>query len=154
MGLISRVSSRTYRIMENNDRQKLNDKLFSSDIEPSGKLPYREQDIYLPLNNIATIMRKAVPSNGKVAKEAKECVQECASEFISFITSEAAERCAQEKRKTVNGEDILHAMQTLGFDDYLKPLTEYLNMCRRAQTPKKNGENEMNDESLEDEDDE
>lgn len=128
--------------MENNIDEP-NDQLSDKLLKQSSS-PYREQDIYLPLNNIATIMRKAVPSNGKVAKEAKECVQECASEFISFITSEAAERCVQEKRKTVNGEDILHAMQTLGFDAYLKPLTEYLNMCRRAQTPKK-----QDDENIE-----
>ena len=33
-------------------------------------------------------MKKALPSNAKVAKDAKETVQECVSEFISFITSE------------------------------------------------------------------
>ncbi len=33
-------------------------------------------------------MRKALPSNAKIAKDAKETVQECVSEFISFITSE------------------------------------------------------------------
>lgn len=94
---------------------------------------YRQQDIYLPINNISKIMRQAVPSNGKVAKEAKECVQECVSEFISFITSEAAERCALEKRKTINGEDILFAMHHLGFDPYIEPLTQYLKLIRHAQ---------------------
>lgn len=33
-------------------------------------------------------MKKSLPENAKIAKEAKECVQECVSEFISFITSE------------------------------------------------------------------
>lgn len=48
----------------------------------------REQDRFLPIANIGRIMRKAVPENGKIAKDAKESVQECVSEFISFITSE------------------------------------------------------------------
>ena len=48
----------------------------------------REQDRFLPIANIGRIMRKAIPENGKIAKEAKESVQECVSEFISFITSE------------------------------------------------------------------
>uniref|UniRef100_A0A674MHQ5 Nuclear transcription factor Y subunit beta n=1 Tax=Takifugu rubripes TaxID=31033 RepID=A0A674MHQ5_TAKRU len=74
---------------------------------------FREQDIYLPIANVARIMKNAVPQTGKIAKDAKECVQECVSEFISFITSEASERCHQEKRKTINGEDILFAMSTL-----------------------------------------
>lgn len=39
-------------------------------------------------NSVARIMKKALPENAKIAKEAKECVQECVSEFISFITSE------------------------------------------------------------------
>ena len=30
----------------------------------------------------------AIPPGGKMSKDAKECMQECASEFISFITSE------------------------------------------------------------------
>ena len=33
-------------------------------------------------------MKIALPENAKIAKEAKECMQECVSEFISFITSE------------------------------------------------------------------
>lgn len=68
----------------------------------------------------------------KIAKDAKECVQECVSEFISFITSEASERCHQEKRKTINGEDILFAMSTLGFDMYVEPLKLYLQKFREV----------------------
>ncbi|KAJ3380208.1 Nuclear transcription factor Y subunit B-10 [Lobulomyces angularis] len=64
----------------------------------------REQDRYLPIANVARIMKRALPENAKIAKEAKECVQECVSEFISFITSEASEKCINEKRKTINGE--------------------------------------------------
>ena len=33
-------------------------------------------------------MKKALPVNAKIAKDAKETVQECVSEFIGFITSE------------------------------------------------------------------
>jgi len=40
------------------------------------------------LNLVARIMKTALPDNAKIAKEAKECMQECVSEFISFITSE------------------------------------------------------------------
>ena len=79
-------------------------------------------------------MKKAIPNNsqGKIAKDARECVQECVSEFISFITSEASERCANEKRKTMNGEDILWAMTNLGFDNYIEPLKLFLHKYRDA----------------------
>jgi nuclear transcription Y subunit beta len=80
-------------------------------------------------------MKKCLPETTKVSKDAKECVQECTSEFISFITSEAAERCAVEKRKTINGEDILFAMTTLGFDMYAEVLKVYLVKYRVRPSP-------------------
>ncbi|KAK2102480.1 hypothetical protein P7K49_020147 [Saguinus oedipus] len=101
------------------------------------KESFREQDIYLPIANVARIMKNAIPQTGKIAKDAKECVQECVSEFISFITSEASERCHQEKRKTINGEDILFAMSTLGFDSYVEPLKLYLQKFREAMKGEK-----------------
>lgn len=104
---------------------------------------------------VARIMKTALPENAKIAKEAKECMQECVSEFISFITSEgmhppwtllrrpalvwpgshtylASEKCQQEKRKTVNGEDILFAMTSLGFENYAEALKIYLAKYREV----------------------
>ncbi|KAF2863461.1 hypothetical protein K470DRAFT_202878, partial [Piedraia hortae CBS 480.64] len=75
---------------------------------------------------VARIMKTALPENAKISKEAKECMQECVSEFISFITSEASEKCQQEKRKTVNGEDIIFAMLSLGFENYSEIMKTYL----------------------------
>ncbi|KAE8717972.1 Nuclear transcription factor Y subunit B-8 [Hibiscus syriacus] len=92
----------------------------------------REQDRYLPIANISRIMKKALPTNGKIAKDAKDTVQECVSEFISFITSEASDKCQKEKRKTINGDDLLWAMTTLGFEDYIEPLKIYLARYREG----------------------
>ncbi|XP_022242177.1 nuclear transcription factor Y subunit beta-like isoform X2 [Limulus polyphemus] len=100
--------------------------------------PLREQDRFLPIANVARIMKNAIPKSGKIAKDAKECVQECVSEFVSFITSEASDRCHQEKRKTINGEDILFAMSTLGFDNYVEPLKLYLQKYRESMKGDKN----------------
>jgi nuclear transcription Y subunit beta len=131
----------------------------------------REQDRYLPIANISRIMKKALPANAKIAKDAKETVQECVSEFISFITSEyapnlepppkssflswrqraqinpliallttwccsprASDKCQSEKRKTINGDDILSAMVTLGFDSYVEPLKLYLHKYREVRS--------------------
>lgn len=93
----------------------------------------REQDRYLPIANISRIMKKALPANGKIAKDAKDTVQECVSEFISFITSEASDKCQKEKRKTINGDDLLWAMATLGFEDYIEPLRAYLARYRELE---------------------
>lgn len=78
-------------------------------------------------------MKKALPEHAKLSKESKECIQECVSEFISFITSQAADRCLVEKRKTLNGEDILWAMYTLGFENYSETLKIYLAKYRQYE---------------------
>ncbi|CAN7988797.1 unnamed protein product, partial [Ixodes hexagonus] len=49
----------------------------------------------------------------------------------------ASDRCHQEKRKTINGEDILFAMSTLGFDNYIEPLKVYLQKYREAMKGEK-----------------
>ena len=55
---------------------------------PAHPPPSRDQDRYLPIANISRIMKRVLPANAKIAKDAKETVQECLSEFVSFITSE------------------------------------------------------------------
>jgi nuclear transcription Y subunit beta len=138
----------------------------------------REQDRFLPIANVSRIMKKALPSNAKISKDAKETVQECVSEFISFITGmssifmfsvcvrmftilasleehlefclsvmvqtimwaanagEASDKCQREKRKTINGDDLLWAMSTLGFEDYVEPLKVYLHKYRELEGEK------------------
>ncbi|KAJ7259146.1 histone-fold-containing protein [Mycena haematopus] len=105
---------------------------------------YREQDRFLPIANVSRIMKAAVSPSTKIGKDAKECVQECVSEFISFITSEAAERSLGEKRKTIGGEDILHAMGTLGFDNYAEVLKIYLAKLREHQSSSAGARAEQN----------
>ncbi|GMI80096.1 HEME ACTIVATOR PROTEIN (YEAST) HOMOLOG 3A, NUCLEAR FACTOR Y SUBUNIT B1 [Hibiscus trionum] len=90
----------------------------------------REQDQLLPIANVGRIMKQMLPPNAKISKEAKETMQECVSEFISFVTSEASDKCRKERRKTVNGDDVCSALGALGFDDYLAPLRRYLNRYR------------------------
>lgn len=96
-----------------------------------------EADTVIPIANVGKMMKTQIADNAKISKEAKECVQECVSEFISFITSEASEKCHHEKRKTVNGEDILTALQVLGFDNYYEPLKLYLERYRKSAPARK-----------------
>lgn len=96
----------------------------------------REQDRFLPIANVSRIMKKALPANAKISKDAKETVQECVSEFISFVTGEASDKCQREKRKTINGDDLLWAMTTLGFEEYVEPLKVYLQRFREMEGEK------------------
>ncbi|XP_008789950.1 nuclear transcription factor Y subunit B-1 [Phoenix dactylifera] len=93
----------------------------------------KEQDRLLPIANVGRIMKQILPPNAKISKEAKETMQECVSEFISFVTGEASDKCHKEKRKTVNGDDICWALSTLGFDDYAEPMRRYLQKYREME---------------------
>ncbi|KAG5028725.1 hypothetical protein JHK82_012325 [Glycine max] len=75
----------------------------------------QEQDRFLPIVNVSHIMKKVMPANAKILKY-----------FINFITGEASNKCQREKRKTINGDDLLWVMTTLGFEDYVEPLKGYL----------------------------
>lgn len=92
--------------------------------------PADRESRVLPSANLLRVAKRALPPGAKVGKDAREALQESVSEFISFVTSEAAERCVTEKRKTINGEDILWAMSTLGFEEYVDPLQVFLEKYR------------------------
>ncbi|CAL5423625.1 unnamed protein product [Camellia sinensis] len=106
----------------------------------------KEQDRLLPIANVGRIMKQLLPPHAKISKEAKETMQECASEFISFVTGEASDKCHKEKRKTVNGDDICWALGSLGFDDYAKPLKRYLNRYRELEGERGNQNKGINNE--------
>ncbi|KAH6813970.1 nuclear factor Y [Perilla frutescens var. frutescens] len=93
----------------------------------------KEQERLLPIANVGRIMKQILPPNAKISKEGKETMQECVSEFISFVTGEASDKCHKEKRKTVNGDDICWALGSLGFDDYSDSLKRYLIRYREAE---------------------
>ncbi|KMZ60725.1 hypothetical protein ZOSMA_57G00610 [Zostera marina] len=95
-------------------------------------------DRFLPIANVSRIMKRALPINAKISKEAKETIQECVSEFVSFITGEASEKCHSEKRKTINGDDLLWSMYRLDFDSYTIPLKIYLEKYRESERERSN----------------
>ncbi|MBA0873508.1 hypothetical protein Goshw_003088 [Gossypium schwendimanii] len=95
-----------------------------------------EQERLLPIANVGRIMKQILPPNAKVSKEAKQTLQECATEFISFVTGEASDKCRKENRKTVNGDDICWALAALGFDNYADAIVRYLHKYREVERDK------------------
>ncbi|CAI9761456.1 unnamed protein product [Fraxinus pennsylvanica] len=113
-------------------------------VEDQGTI--KEQDRLLPIANVGRIMKQILPPKAKISKEAKETMQECVSEFISFVTGEASDKCHKEKRKTVNGDDICWALGSLGFDDYAESLRRYLHKYREVEGDRANQIKSSNNE--------
>lgn len=53
--------------------------------------------------------------------------------FLRYLLIRASDKCQKEKRKTVNGDDLLWAMATLGFEEYIAPLKVYLARYREVR---------------------
>lgn len=81
--------------------------------------------------NVIRQMRRMVPNHGEISPDAIISIQECVSEFIRFMTSEANTRCREEMRTTITGEDVLIALNNHGFYRYIGPLFIYLNRFRQ-----------------------
>ena len=109
--------------------------------DKKGEKMGNEFDRFLPIANIGRIIKTNLPKEVKLSKDAKETFQECLSEFISFITSEASEKCKNEKRKTINGDDIIFALNNLGFEHYNQTLKTYLQKYRSSQKSLVNDKN-------------
>ncbi|KAJ0743709.1 putative transcription factor Hap3/NF-YB family [Helianthus annuus] len=106
-----------------------------------------EHDKMLPIANVGRIMKQILPSTAKISKQAKETMQECASEFIAFVTGEASEKCRRDNRKTVNGDDLCWALASLGFDDCSNAVRRYLNKFREFEKDRA-AANRMNEEHV------
>jgi len=110
---------------------------------PAGK-DLKEQDMYLPKENIKKVMKKILPQGAKVSKEALECMQECTTEFILFVLGEAADITMAKKKKTVGSDFIIEAMNNLSLDNYGNVMATYLEKYKKAMPkPKKRTHEEI-----------
>ncbi|XP_038976584.1 nuclear transcription factor Y subunit B-6-like [Phoenix dactylifera] len=97
------------------------------------QLNLREMERFMPIASVTRIMHRALPLHAKISDDARETIQECVSEYIRFITGEANKRCRREQRKTITAEDVIWAMGKLGFDDYVAPLSLFLQRYRESE---------------------
>ncbi|XP_047975232.1 nuclear transcription factor Y subunit B-3-like [Salvia hispanica] len=104
------------------------------EVAPLQQVPMRRSEQFVPSANVKRIMRRALPLHAKISDDAKDMVQECVTEFIAYVTTEANAKCRGESRITITPEDVVGAMDALGFYNYSDTLALYL-AHHRAQDP-------------------
>lgn len=80
---------------------------------------------FLPIANISNVMKEVLPDGYKISKESKDLIQECVTELICFVTLDAHKYSKEHKRKTISGEDVISAVDGLGFNRFLGLLQTY-----------------------------
>jgi histone H3/H4 len=71
--------------------------------------PLPESERLLPAANIARIMSREMPKSAKISGEARRLMQEIASEYICFITSEANDHSISQGRRSITANDLIQA---------------------------------------------
>ncbi|XP_047339797.1 nuclear transcription factor Y subunit B-1-like [Impatiens glandulifera] len=91
-------------------------------------------ELFISVANVVRIIQCVVPPYGKIDGDAKEIVQHCVSDFIGLIAAEANLLCQSESHKTIIADDILRAMATLGFNDYVNALSFYISRYHETES--------------------
>jgi len=93
-------------------------------------LPASDNDHHLPVSKVTEIMRRALPPKTRITKEAIEVTRHCITNCIHLVTANANIGCKQDNRKKVSAEDVFLVIGRIGLEDYVEPLTLYLNEYR------------------------
>jgi nuclear transcription Y subunit beta len=81
-------------------------------------------------NSIHRTMKSVLPRDFAIGFRSIRNFQESVPVFISLITEEANERRQLTKRKRINCDDLLIALSTSGFQDFVEPMKAYLRFRR------------------------
>ena len=90
----------------------------SSSSSLSSQLPPSLQLGQISLATISSIMKEVVPEDVKISNEVKECMQDCVNELIMFLAQEASDLCVISRKRVITAEEIITALETLGFDEH------------------------------------
>ncbi|XP_052182004.1 nuclear transcription factor Y subunit B-1-like [Diospyros lotus] len=93
-------------------------------------LPALDNDHHLPVSKVTKIMHQALPPKTHITKEAIEVIRHCTTNHIHLVTANANIGYKQDNRKKVSAEDVISAIVRIGLEDYVEPLTLYLNEYR------------------------
>uniref|UniRef100_A0ACD6AJ16 Uncharacterized protein n=1 Tax=Avena sativa TaxID=4498 RepID=A0ACD6AJ16_AVESA len=88
-----------------------------------------------PKTKLKLIMGHALEGHpqAKIDEDARDAVDRCVLEFANLVTTTAAEQCRKDSRKIMNGDDLIKAMEILGFHHYVGPLNVYLLRYRESK---------------------
>uniref|UniRef100_A0A453RCK6 Transcription factor CBF/NF-Y/archaeal histone domain-containing protein n=2 Tax=Aegilops tauschii subsp. strangulata TaxID=200361 RepID=A0A453RCK6_AEGTS len=86
-------------------------------------------------NHLENIMRGALPMDprARIHPDATTLVDQCVKEFINMVTVQAETERGKDGKKKMTGLHVIKAFDTLGYSNYVGPLTEHLRRHREVK---------------------
>ena len=78
-----------------------------------------EDDIKLPQATITKLISEQLPLGLNISKETREIISDCCLEFIHLLSSESNDVCERDLKKTITGDHVISALESLGFDEFI-----------------------------------
>lgn len=97
----------------------------------------RLPDFEPPLACVSRVMKNVLPDNIMMTKDARQAFVRAAGIFVFYITHCANDFCREGKRSTMYPQDILNALNELGFEDFEIPLEEFMEAYKQEVTENK-----------------
>lgn len=83
-------------------------------------------DVSLPKATVEKYAKDCLPENVRLSGPCVELLMECCSEFVQLIASEANTISEEEKKKTLNPEHVVKALDRLGFSSFTTDVSQFL----------------------------
>lgn len=90
-------------------------------------------DPSLPKATVQKIVSETISPDLVFSRETRDALIECCVEFIMILTAESNEIAERECKKTIAGEHVLQALETLGFTEYSAPIKEVIAVHKESQ---------------------
>lgn len=90
------------------------------------------EDLNLPNAAILRLIKEALPEGVNVGKDARTALGKAASVFVLYLTAAATNISKKKNKKTLGGSDVLEALVSIEFDNFVEPLKESLEGSKRT----------------------
>ncbi|UYV62825.1 DR1 [Cordylochernes scorpioides] len=84
-----------------------------------------EDDLTIPRAAMNKMIKEMLP-HVRVANDARELILKCCTEFIHHVATQANTICGSHHKKTITGDHLIQALDTLGFEDYRPDMEQVL----------------------------
>lgn len=111
-----------------------------------------EKDLTLPKSITTRLAKEHLPNGTAIQATAMLGIQKSATVFISYLANQANEYAVQANRKTVNPQDVLKAIEEVGFGEWRSGLEAQLKAFEnnaKAKRDKSKGEKTVDGEGKE-----